>query len=200
MTISHLFSFRSMVATAALAGSIALTAANSAPALAGTLTTLKSGPIESTEIIRQSQLWQTGSNTYVDIPGAKVTLTLAAGEKKAVIVRFNGEVDCYGNSAVNEVGSWCSLQAIAFKNGSATPIYFEPNSPSPFAIASFVPIQGTPSNDNAFGASMEKSTVLVGPGTYEIRLQGSVVATQAGSYVQLLLVSWSFEVDTAKAQ
>ena len=145
------------------------------PALAAVTQTGKA--VNQVTVVTESEISNTSSTTFSDLPGASVTIKVPAGKFQLVQARFSAESICFGNVGF----SWCSIRILADGNEML------PTNGINFAFDS----TATNAQPDAFfkGLSMDRTLVL-GPGTHTISAQWAV----RNSGLSFQLSDWTFTV------
>lgn len=139
--------------TAAL---VALTVA--APAFAAVTHTGKA--IFKTTVITETNSQFTTSTSFVSLPGASASITVPAGKKHLVNIRFSAESRCSGSAA----SAWCSVRILA--NG----VEMLPNSGTDFAFDA-----NNGSVDDFWESNAMERTLVLAEGTYNITVEYSAL-------------------------
>jgi hypothetical protein len=129
-------------------------------------------------VVTEVNAQTTSSNSYVDLPGAAVSIVVPAGKFQLVQARFTAESYCFGPNSFN----WCTVQIVAV--GTAGTTQMLPDSGTDFAFDAV----GT-ADDAWEGHAMDRSLVL-GGGTYVVKAQWAVTDTAS----TFRLDDWSFTV------
>ena len=160
---------RHTLAKAMSAGILAVVASpmGVAPATADVAVLSCGAPIRSTVKLGFNSTFTTMSGTYVNVPGAKVTVNVPAGQTQCIRIRFSGTASCPGGSGANQ----CFLRP----NGQPN-VFFDP------AATVFT------TSPTAAAHSFEW-VVRVAEGSYPIQIQA---LTQATSFE---ISGWTLVVD-----
>jgi hypothetical protein len=102
----------------------------------------------------------TTSTSFADVPGARATITVPAGQTQLVQATFSAESYCFGYSGL--AYQFCSLRILADTSEML------PKSGMDFAFDS------NGQTDDAFEGHSMSRTLVLGPGTHIIRLQAVV--------------------------
>jgi hypothetical protein len=156
---------------------VLITALASAPAYAAV--THSGGAVVKVTVVTETNSQSTSFAGFVDLPGAKVTITVPAGAKQLVQARFVGESGCMPIAGDN---FWCSIQIVAVKASTTTRML-----PDSGGDAAFDSVTGT--QDNWEGHAVERSVVLPA-GTYTVKVQWMV----NDPFLTFSLDDWSFAV------
>jgi hypothetical protein len=144
------------------------------PAIGSPATSKGGKSITAVKVVRETAAQTTGSATFVDVPGASTTITVPAGQRALILARFSGESNC----SSGDVGGWCSLR-IRIGGASGAPA-----SESDFAFDSVDSSEAAGCDADLCGwesHSMDRSRGPLGPGTYTVKVQWSVVPFDIGS-------------------
>jgi archaellum component FlaF (FlaF/FlaG flagellin family) len=136
---------------------VALTVA--APAFASVTQTGKA--VFKTTVVTETIATFTTSTGYVSLPGASASITVPAGKKQLVSVRFSAESQCVGS-----VNSWCSVRIVA--NG----VEMLPNQGTDFAFDA-----SNGSLDDFWESNAVERTLVLPGGTYTISVEYMVRAS-----------------------
>lgn len=138
------------------------------------VTTNCTTPIQTRFRTENSSL-QTNSTSFNTVPGAVLSVTVPAGTTRCVKVAFTGEAGCAGASGAD----FCYVRATA--NGAV----MNPNGGGEQVFSS---------EDSTAEAHAYQWISRLGPGTYNIAVQGRV----ASSATTFFLDDWTFEVETLR--
>ncbi len=174
-----------MVATAATLGLTATVASammgpqtESGPAV---LTPHSGTSVTNTQILTQNAAWgpvAPAAGTFVDVPGAAVSVTVPAGTSRVFDTSFTAESECGGT------GGWCSVRVVMTFPSGAT-IELDPVAGTDFAFDS---AGGDRWQSNAIG----RVSPRVGAGTYRLRVQ----AARVSGATSIRLDDWTFKVQS----
>ena len=123
-------------------------------------------------------------DNWVNVPMAKVQVTVPQGTQRLVKAHFNAETSC---SAVGTIiDGWCATRVVARKISGSNTIEMHPQAGVNFAIDS--------GSDDAWeGHSMDRA-LLLGAGTWNVWVQGTIQGTDGA----LTIDDWYFEVEVNK--
>jgi hypothetical protein len=146
------------------------------------------GPITSVRAVRSDFAGSsTGSQSFVDLPGAKTTITVPSGQKALILARFAAESTCYRGPTTPCIGSVRILiggveAAPDLADGGG--FYFDETQ--------------VPNAVESSGRSMERSRGGFGglpAGTYEVKVQYEAVN---GSDTTFDLQNWHLTVERSQ--
>jgi hypothetical protein len=147
------------------------------------LTTASGTGMSSVEVVTQTSSSSTGSTSYVNVPGASVTIGVDTNDY--IRARFSGESLCGGEASV---GAHCSMRVTVVGVGFANP-----NSGMDFAFDSLAACcQADPTPE---AHAMEWISNPLPSGTYTVRAQ---YAVQTGG-MSFTLDDWTFSVEEIDA-
>src|SRR5689334_4424310 len=63
---------------------------------AGTLTSAQGNTLTQVKVVRDANPAETTSTSFVDVPGATITITVPAGTKALILARFSASSTCPG--------------------------------------------------------------------------------------------------------
>jgi hypothetical protein len=161
-----------------IAAVVAAFAAAGGTALAA-LTAAHGTGMGNIEVVTQTSPSTTGSQTFVNVPGASVTI--AVGDGHYIRSRFSGESLCGGEGSV---GAKCSMRVVVAGVGASNP-----NSGLDFAFDSLEVCCSTDPTPEAH--SMEWISNKLAAGTYTVRAQ---YAVEIGG-MSFTLDDWTFSVE-----
>jgi hypothetical protein len=168
----------------------AVLAAQAAMAGGRTTTTVEARGVTAVRVVRGSQATtETRSGAYHTVPGAVTTITVPAGTRALILVRFSAESSCGGDT----VTSYCAVRImIASSEG-------RPAAGDDFAFDSVDSSEAAGSLPDACcweSHSMDRSRGPLGPGTYEVRVQAKMIsAGERPGRPILRLDDWSLVVE-----
>ena len=119
--------------------------------------TLGGGGVKEVETVRNDTDYSTNKTKYVDVPGAKVSVTVPPGETSLVLARFSAESVCYNGGT-----QWCTARIVV---GAVAA------SPSGNDFAFDSTNGGKDGNSSWESHAMERIRGPLDPGTYEVKLQ-----------------------------
>jgi hypothetical protein len=150
---------------------------------AGTLTTAQGNSLTQVKVVRDANPAETTSTTFVDVPGATVTLTVPAGTKALILARFSASSTCPGTIAdascfvrilINDTEAFPSgVNISTFDKETITNGVFSPQQ----------------------AHMIERSRGGLTGGTYVVKVQYSVPNVGA----TLALVNWNLTVERIKS-
>lgn len=141
------------------------------------VTKAKGGAISKVRIKRGENATTTSSTSYVNIPGAKVKVTVPRGDEALILARFSAESACYDTT-----GNYCSVR-IRVDGQQA-----KPATGLDFAFDSTD--AGTETSSSWESHSMDRSLV-VGGGRHTVRAQYATTSSTTGFRVD----DWSLTVE-----
>lgn len=136
---------------------VAVVAAGVTGTAIGLPTSGQGGTITGVKVVRGTDLQETSSQAFVDLPGASTSITVPPGQRALILARFTAESSCLSGKAVG----WCSVR-ILIGGVAAEPsagLDFKFDSTPRFADDAF-----------AYAHSMERSRAL-GAGTHAVKVQ-----------------------------
>lgn len=122
------------------------------------------------------------ASTWIDVPGASVTETVASGTTRFHIARFTAEVNCGGT------GGWCPVRVVRVNLATGSVTELQPVSAMDFAFDS---VGGEPWESNA----VERTGSYVGAGRYTFKVQAAYTA----GATSIRLDDWAFEVNAYRS-
>ena len=150
---------------------------------AGTLTTAQGNTLTQVKVVRDANPAETTSTSFVDVPGATVTITVPAGTKALILARFSASSTCPGPVA----DASCFVR-ILINNVEAFPAGVN--------ISTFDKETVTNGITSPQQAHMiERSRGGLTGGTYVVQVQYMVPNTGA----TLALVNWNLTVERIKS-
>ncbi len=155
-------------------------------AIAGTTTTTRSGgAITRVRVVRGPNATETSSTTYVNLPGASTTITVPSGQRALILARFSAESQC---TSSDESG-YCTARIMIGGSEGA------PAVGNDFAFDTLTTDSaGANAEDWWESHSMDRSRGSLGPGTYTVRVQYSVITAND----TFRLDDWSLTVERVK--
>ena len=138
------------------------------------LTTNCNAPVQS-RIRTENVDLETSSTNFVTVPGANIQVIVAAGTTRCIKVVFTGEAGCAGSAGTD----FCYVRAIA------TGAVMNPNGGNEQVFSS---------EDTSAEAHAYEWITRLGPGTYNISVQGRVDSSATDFYLD----DWTFEVETLR--
>jgi hypothetical protein len=139
------------------------------------------GAITAVKVKREVDAASTNSTTFVNVPGASMTIGVPSGQRALLLIRFSAESSCQGGN----FGDWCSLRIVV--DG----VQAHPRAGLNFA---FDTDAGVATNHDIWeGHSMDRS-ITVGSGSHTVRVQWAV--TNAATSFRL--DDWSLTVERSK--
>ena len=142
------------------------------------VTKAKGGAISKVRIKRGENATTTSSTSYVNIPGAKVKITVPRGDRALLLARFSAESACDGTAP----GTYCSVRIRVDGNQA------KPTAGLDFAFDSTD--NGTETSSSWESHSMDRSTV-VGGGRHTVRAQYATPSSTTSFRVD----DWSLTVE-----
>lgn len=150
---------------------------------AGTLTTAQGNTLTQVKVVRDANPAETTSTSFVDVPGATVTMTVPAGTKALILARFSASSTCVG--PITPAG--CFVRVLV--NGTEA-------LPSGVNLSTFDTETVSNGISAPFQAHMiERSRGGLTGGTYVVKVQYAVPNTGA----TLALVNWNLTVERIKS-
>ncbi|HEV7510272.1 MAG TPA: hypothetical protein VGO27_01150 [Candidatus Acidoferrum sp.] len=137
------------------------------------------GAASKITVVTETNSQSTNSGSFIDLPGATVSITVPAGKTQLVQARFTGESGC---GPISSGSYWCSVQIVAV--GTSGTVQMLPDSGLDGAFDS---VPGT--QDLWEGHAVERSLVLPA-GKYKVKAQWQV----SDPAVTFSLDDWSFTV------
>jgi hypothetical protein len=145
-------------------------------------TTASGGSITKVNVVRSSDILNTSSTSYTNIPGASTSITIPAGEHAILVARFTTQEDCTVGDG-NPDGS--CLARIMVDGAEAQP-------------SSGGTIIDTVSGGSAPGvrsAALDRSTAPLGAGTHTVQVQVKVTS----GLMILEVTDWHLTVERVRA-
>lgn len=131
--------------------------------------------------VHQTDPTTTGSAGFTDVPGAAVSVTVPAGQRRMLDARYTAESQCTGGA-----GGWCSVRLVGVRpNG--TLFALDPQSGTDFAFDSV-------GVDNWEGHAMERTSGYLPAGAYTVKAQAAVVSGATA----LRLDDWTLAVEVIR--
>ena len=138
--------------------------------------------IEEVKVVRHSfphpdypgGQWVTSTDTWIDVPGASIRITVPEGERALIIARFSPSVICAGTGI-------CESRIVigGVEAEPAKPVYFNPGSTNHWGVM-----------------YTERSLGPILPGTYTVR--GQVLTTFGTSGTTLYVRSYHLTVERVR--
>jgi hypothetical protein len=125
-------------------------------------------------IVTESEITFIGSTSFQNLSGATATITVPAGQVQLVEAEFTSDSTCQGAFAEN----FCTLQILA--DGSEM---------APVAAGDFA-FDGVGTADDFYEGHAMQRSVLLGPGTHNIKVQAAVTLSGMAFYLD----DWSLTI------
>jgi hypothetical protein len=145
------------------------------------------GFIERVAIARETSATTSSSTSFVDIPGAAVSVFVPSGSSKLIMARYSAESACSGGTG----SQYCSVRIVARNSATGAITELQPASGLDFAFDSTDAGRETASSWESH--SMDRSNRL-GAGSYTIRAQRAVTS----SATAFRLDDWSLTVEQSQ--
>ena len=141
-------------------------------------TAASGGAIERVNVVRSTEIFNTGSKTFTTIPGATATITVPPGERALLVARFTTQEDC--NVADLSPDGKCVARIVA----NSTEM-------KPASGGQTIDTVRAGRTTGVRSAAIDRSIGPVGPGTYTIKVQVRVT----GNIVILEVTDWHLTVE-----
>jgi hypothetical protein len=147
---------------------------------AGTTTSVSAGGITAVKVARDSNLVSTASTTFVNIPGATITMTVPPKSRALILARFSATSECDGVP----------------NNGCEVRVVINNIEAQPAGINASVFDSGTSADtgDSREAHMIERSAGPLPAGNYVVKAQMAVPNNE----VSLVLANWNLTVERAK--
>ncbi len=155
-----------------------------AQAALGVIKTKTGKGVKATVAVTETAASTTSSLSFVNLPGATATITVASGTTAFLLARFSAESACYGGGAATD---WCSVRMLV--NGG---FEFDPPSGADFAFDS--PESGSEATPSYESHAIERAFGPLNAGTYTVTLQRRVLDPD----IVFHLDDWAFIVQSIK--
>ena len=130
---------------------------------AGVASTTNTGgtSVERVNVVRSTDVFHTGSTAFTNVAGATSKITVPAGHRAVLVARFTAQEDCNVGDG-SPTGS-CMLRILLGEHEM-----------QPASAGQIVDSVQAGRAAGIRSAALDRSTAVLGPGTYTVRVQGRV--------------------------